>query len=398
MTKQYYSILTAKGELDIAQAIADSDTIKIKKIALGDGNGTVVVPMRTQTNLTHEVYRNAVTAIYPDKNNTQNVVVELNVPPEVGGFYIREIGVYNENDTLIAVGNYPETFKPALESGSGQSLLIRLILKVQSAENVELMIDSSTVYATRLELTPKTITAESINKFDQNGHTHEINKATVGVAGIVELSDDDDSADNNDDDKKAPTLRVIKKLKRLISGIISNLANYIPNSKKSDDINSTSSDNVATSWAVKKIYDLIVSIKAHNQEEFKNNIIAIIGEKTLSTLGVRYDFSNPNAWWICFGRLFGNLIIQGGSVNHTSVGSGVGNSSVLTTNYPTIFSKIYTIIPSKSDGKFGLESTEIVMGVTEKRNNNFTVRIVRISGNNNTNDELIVIDYVAFGI
>lgn len=312
MTKQYYSILTAKGELDIAQAIADSDTIKIKKIALGDGNGTVVVPMRTQTNLTHEVYRNAVTAIYPDKNNTQNVVVELNVPPEVGGFYIREIGVYNENDTLIAVGNYPETFKPALESGSGQSLLIRLILKVQSAENVELMIDSSTVYATRLELTPKTITAESINKFDQNGHTHEINKATVGVAGIVELSDDDDSADNNDDDKKAPTLRVIKKLKRLISGIISNLANYIPNSKKSDDINSTSSDNVATSWAVKKIYDLIVSIKAHNQEEFKNNIIAIIGEKTLSTLGVRYDFSNPNAWWICFGRLFGNLIIQGG--------------------------------------------------------------------------------------
>lgn len=71
---------------------------------------------------------------------------------------------------------------------------------------------------------------------------------------------------------------------------------------------------------------------------------------------------------------------------------------MLTTNYPTIFSKIYTIIPSKSDGKFGLESTEIVMGVTEKRNNNFTVRIVRISGNNNTNDELIVIDYVAFGI
>ncbi|MFC0322053.1 phage tail protein [Gallibacterium melopsittaci] len=346
MAKQYYSILTAQGELDVAQAVADVDTVKVKKIAVGDGNGAAVVPLRTQTALMHEVYRNTVTAVYSDRNNNQNVVVELNIPPEIGGFYIREIGVYNEQDQLIAVGNYPETFKPMLSSGSGQSLLIRLILKVQSAENVELTIDSSTVYATRLELEPQTITAESRNKFDQTGHSHEINKARVGVAGIVELSDDDDSADNNDDDKKAPTLRVIKKLKRLISGIISNLANYIPNSKKSDEINSTSSDNVATSWAVKKVYDLIVGIKAHNQDEFKNNIIAIIGEKTLSALGVRYDFNNPNAWWICFGKLFGNLIIQGGFFN-------AGGNEIRIISYPIRFSSavpVRMLTPHMADG------------------------------------------------
>lgn len=146
MEKQYYSILTAQGELDIAQAISDAGTIKIKKIAIGDGNGAIVVPKRTQTKLVNEVYRNTVTSVAADTKNPQNVVVELNIPPDVGGWYIRELGVYNDRDQLIAVGNYPETYKPILASGSGQSLLIRLILKVQSVDNVELTVDSTTVY------------------------------------------------------------------------------------------------------------------------------------------------------------------------------------------------------------------------------------------------------------
>lgn len=393
MTKQYYSILTAQGELDVAQAVADVDTVKVKKIAVGDGNGAAVVPLRTQTALMHEVYRNTVTAVYSDRNNNQNVVVELNIPPEIGGFYIREIGVYNEQDQLIAVGNYPETFKPMLSSGSGQSLLIRLILKVQSAENVELTIDSSTVYATRLELEPQTITAESRNKFDQTGHSHEINKAGVGKAGIVELSNDD----NSDDDTKAPTLKLIKKLKGLINALTSNLANYIPNSKKSDEINSTSSDNVATSWAVKKVYDLIVAIKAHNQDEFKNNIIAIIGEKTLSALGVRYDFNNPNAWWICFGKLFGNLIIQGGGANVKSTALVVGISDARNIIFPLSFKPFKVYLTPRDFGEYG-ESVETNLSVSSVFSNYFIVSICRLIGANNSGDEIIGIDYIAVGL
>ncbi|WP_065236483.1 phage tail protein [Gallibacterium genomosp. 3] len=194
MAKQYYSILTAQGELDVARAVADLDTVKIKKIALGDGNGAIVVPVRTQTTLIHEVYRNTVTAVYADRNNNQNVVVELNIPPEIGGFYIREIGVYNEQDQLIAVGNYPETFKPMLSSGSGQSLLIRIILRVQATDNIELTIDNSTIYSTRLELTPKTITGNTGNVIEGDGHTHEIDKASTTTYGITKLTNDVDNS------------------------------------------------------------------------------------------------------------------------------------------------------------------------------------------------------------
>ena len=189
MEKQYYSILTAQGELDIAQAISDAGTIKIKKIAIGDGNGVIVVPKRTQTKLVNEVYRNTVTSVAADTKNPQNVVVELNIPPDVGGWYIRELGVYNDRDQLIAVGNYPETYKPILASGSGQSLLIRLILKVQSVDNVELTVDSTTVYATRLEVKPKGITGNTTNAVDMTGHTHAIDKATTSQYGITQLTD-----------------------------------------------------------------------------------------------------------------------------------------------------------------------------------------------------------------
>ncbi|MCU0107917.1 pyocin knob domain-containing protein, partial [Rodentibacter caecimuris] len=113
--------------------------------------------------------------------------------------------------------------------------------------------------------TPKTITAETQNGFDESGHTHEIDRATTAKAGIVQLSNDD----NSDDETKAPTLKAIKKLKGLYDGLRRLLDSYIPNSKKSNAVNSPSSDTIATSAAAKTAYDK--GAEAKNAADNANN-------------------------------------------------------------------------------------------------------------------------------
>ncbi|ALN97536.1 phage tail protein [Aeromonas sp. ARM81] len=149
MSAIYFAIPTDVGQERIANAIALGVPIKITQMAVGDGNGQPVTPKPDQTALVHEVRRAPLNTLFQDPINPAQLVAEQIIPEDVGGWWIREIGLYDDSDNLIAIANAPDTYKPNLSSGSGRTLTIRMVLIVSDTSAVELKIDPSVVLATR---------------------------------------------------------------------------------------------------------------------------------------------------------------------------------------------------------------------------------------------------------
>ncbi|QDD91322.1 phage tail protein [Pseudomonas oryzihabitans] len=149
MSQTYYAILTAIGEAKLANAAALNTTLKIAKMAVGDGGGAVPTPTRTQTALAGEWYRAGLNTLIVDPNNGSQIIAELVIPEATGGNWIREMGLYDSDGNLIAVANTPPSYKPQLAEGSGRTQVLRMILVVSSTSSVELKIDPSVILATR---------------------------------------------------------------------------------------------------------------------------------------------------------------------------------------------------------------------------------------------------------
>lgn len=258
---KYISILTDYGTQALAKALANNQPLRLVQFAVGDGNGQEVTPTANRTALVNEKHRANVSAVTLDPRNNKQIIVELTIPENIGGFFVREMGVFDEQNKLIAYANTPESYKPTLESGSGKIQVLRMVLMVSSSNAVTLSVDNSVIFVTRGQLTPHTITATSANSFDQNGHSHAIDKASTTQAGIVQLTDDT----GLDSDKLGLTARAGKKLAQWIASLQLALNNYIPLNKRSSAVNSNSNENVATSAAVKTAYD-----KAVNAENLAN--------------------------------------------------------------------------------------------------------------------------------
>nr|DAQ40412.1 MAG TPA: tail collar fiber protein [Caudoviricetes sp.] len=255
---KYISILTDYGTQALAKALANNQPLRLMQFAVGDGNGQAVTPNANRTALVNEKHRANVSAVTLDPRNNKQIIVELSIPENVGGFFVREMGVFDEQNKLIAYANTPESYKPTLESGSGKIQVLRMVLMVSSSNAVTLSVDNSVIFVTRGQLTPHTITATTANSFDQNGHSHAIDKASTTNAGIVQLTDDT----GLDSDKLGLTARAGKKLAQWIANLQLALNNYIPLKKRSSAVNSDSNENVATSAAVKTAYDKGVEAKS----------------------------------------------------------------------------------------------------------------------------------------
>ena len=252
MASQYFAILTDYGTRAIAHALSQGQPLQLAKFAVGDGNGQAVTPTASATALVHQTHIAPVSAVSLDHRNNKQVIVELTIPENVGGFYIREMGVFDSQNKLIAYANCPESFKPTESSGSGKVQVLRMILKVESSSAVTLSIDNSVIFVTRQQMTPKTITATTQNGFDESGHSHEINKASTSQQGIVQLTNDT----GLESESLALTAKAGKKLAQQTAQLQLNVSqNYIHNSKKSSAVNSNSADTVATSAAVKTAND-----------------------------------------------------------------------------------------------------------------------------------------------
>ncbi|EES2447193.1 phage tail protein [Escherichia coli] len=214
-------------------------------MAVGDGGGTLPTPDSKQTRLVHEVWRHTVNRVILDATHQNRIIAELVIPPETGGFWIREIGVFDEHGDLIAVGNTAESYKPTVAEGSGRAQTFRTILTVSSTATVALTVDNTMVMAT----------VDYVNdKLKEHEQSRRHPDASLTAKGFVQLS----SATNSDSETLAATPKAVKVAYDLANGKYT--AQDATTARKglvqlSSATNSTSETLAATSNAVKAAYD-----------------------------------------------------------------------------------------------------------------------------------------------
>ncbi|CVF65956.1 phage tail protein [Serratia marcescens] len=194
---KYKAIITTAGAAKIAAASAGGTQLKIVSMAVGDGNGTLPTPNPAQTTLVNEKCRAALNGLTIDKAVKNHILAEMIIPANVGGFWLREMGLYDEAGTLIAVSNMAESYKPKLAEGSGRTQTLRMILIVSSSEAIQVIAGDDTVLAT------KEFVAEAIAAHEK---TRNHPDASTIAKGLVQLS----SATTSTDETKASTPKALK--------------------------------------------------------------------------------------------------------------------------------------------------------------------------------------------
>ncbi|EHF0928838.1 phage tail protein [Shigella flexneri] len=245
-TRKFKTIITDTGAKKLAQAAApDGNPVRLTHMAVGDGGGTLPTPDSKQTRLVHEVWRHTVNRVILDATHQNRIIAELVIPPETGGFWIREIGVFDEHGDLIAVGNTAESYKPTVAEGSGRAQTFRTILTVSSTATVALTVDNTMVMATVDYVNDK------LKEHEQSRHHPD---ASLTAKGFVQLS----SATNSDSETLAATPKAVKAAYDMANGKYT--AQDATTAQKgivqlSSATNSTSETLAATSNAVKAAYD-----------------------------------------------------------------------------------------------------------------------------------------------
>ncbi|EJZ2371894.1 phage tail protein [Escherichia coli] len=245
-TRKFKTVITNTGAKKLAQAAApDGKPVRLTHMAVGDGGGTLPTPDSKQTRLVHEVWRHTVNRVILDATHQNRIIAELVIPPETGGFWIREIGVFDEHGDLIAVGNTAESYKPAVAEGSGRAQTFRTILTVSSTATVALTVDNTMVMAT-------------VDYVDDKLKEHEQSRrhpdASLTAKGFVQLS----SATNSTSETLAATPTAVKAAYDLANSKYT--AQDATTARKgivqlSSATNSTSETLAATPKAVKAVMD-----------------------------------------------------------------------------------------------------------------------------------------------
>ena len=247
MTVKYKTVITKAGAEKLAAAtVPNGKKVNFTAMAVGDGGGALPVPDASQTKLVKEVWRHALNKISQDKKNKNYVVAELLIPPEAGGFWMREMGLYDDAGTLIAVGNMAESYKPTLVEGSGRAQTLRMVIMVSDIASVELTIDTSTVMATQDYVDGKLAEHEQSRRHPD---------ATLAAKGFTQLSSAIDSAS----EVLAATPKAVKAAYDLANGKYT--AADATTARKGIVQLSSATDSVsevlaATPKAVKTAYDL----------------------------------------------------------------------------------------------------------------------------------------------
>ncbi|HDZ7456907.1 TPA: phage tail protein [Escherichia coli] len=206
MSTKFKTVITTAGAAKLAAAtVPGGKKVTLSAMAVGDGNGKLPVPDAGQTKLVHEVWRHTLNKVSVDNKNKNYIVAELVVPPEVGGFWMRELGLYDDAGTLIAVANMAESYKPELVEGSGRAQTCRMVIIVSNVASVELSIDASTVMATQDYVDDKIAEHEQSRRHPD---------ATLTEKGFTQLS----SATDSTSEKLAATPKAVKAVFDLANG------------------------------------------------------------------------------------------------------------------------------------------------------------------------------------
>ncbi|HAF2191922.1 TPA: phage tail protein [Salmonella enterica] len=247
MSTKFKTVITTAGAAKLAAAtMPGGKKINLNVMAVGDGGGKLPEPDAGQTQLVNEVWRHTLNKISQDNRYSNYIVAELVIPPEVGGFWMRELGLYDDEGTLIAVANMAESYKPELAEGSGRAQTCRMVIIVSSVESVALSIDSTMVMATQDYVDDRLAAHEKSRRHPD---------ATLKEKGFTQLS----NATDSESETLAATPKAVKAAYDLADGKYT--AQDATTTRKglvqlSNATDSTSETLAATPKAVKVAYDL----------------------------------------------------------------------------------------------------------------------------------------------
>ena len=311
MSTKFRTVITTAGAAKLAAATAPGGRkVNITTMAVGDGGGKLPVPDAGQTGLIHEVWRHTLNKISQDKRNSNYIIAALVIPPEVGGFWMRELGLYDDAGTLIAVANMAESYKPALAEGSGRSQTCRMVIIVSSVASVALTIDTTTVMATQDYVDDKIAEHEQSRRHPD---------ASLTAKGFTQLS----SATNSTSETLAATPKAVKAAYDLANGKYT--AQDATTARKglvqlSSATNSDSETLAATPKAVKSAYDNAEKRLQKDQNGAdipdKRLFLRNIGATNSTTM----SFSGGTGWF----RLATVTMPQASSVVYISLIGGAG--------------------------------------------------------------------------
>lgn len=197
MSKKFLSLVTKQGTEAIAAAIVNDERVAFAEMAVGDGNGIVPVPDENQTALINELFRTQLNSVKIVDDEKNIIAAEMIMPPEVGGFTIREAALFDAGGVCLAVASVPETYKPLLAEGSGRFTVLRIWLTVSSTANIELIVDPGIVLATVEDVIQVGNDAKDYtdNQLSEHAQSRNHPDATLTEPGFTKLSNDTDSED-----------------------------------------------------------------------------------------------------------------------------------------------------------------------------------------------------------
>ncbi|EHO0047360.1 tail fiber protein [Escherichia coli] len=261
-TRKFRTLITDIGLAKLAATTAPGGRpVRLTHMAVGDGNGELRQPQKNQTSLYNEVWRQSVNRVFTDPENPNRLIAELVIPPETGGFWVREIGVFDDTGTMIAVGNTAESYKPTREEGSGRAQIFRAVITVTSDAVVELVMDTTTILPT---------TDYIDEKMAEHARSRNHPDATLTEKGFTQLS----SATNSTSETLAATPKAVKAAYDLAAGKAPashthpwNQITGVPSAsltakgtvQLSSATNSESETEAATPKAVKALHDMVTS-------------------------------------------------------------------------------------------------------------------------------------------
>ncbi|HGC4264189.1 TPA: tail fiber protein [Escherichia coli] len=261
-TRKFRTLITDIGLAKLAATTAPGGKpVRLTHMAVGDGNGELRQPQKNRTSLYNEVWRQSVNRVFTDPENPNRLIAELVIPPETGGFWVREIGVFDDTGTMIAVGNTAESYKPTREEGSGRAQIFRAVITVTSDAVVELVMDTTTILPT---------TDYIDEKIAEHARSRNHPDATLTEKGFTQLS----SATNSTSETLAATPKAVKAAYDLAAGKAPashthpwNQITGVPSAsltakgtvQLSSATNSESETEAATPKAVKALHDMLTS-------------------------------------------------------------------------------------------------------------------------------------------
>lgn len=198
MSKIFKSLITTAGREKIAAAIVSGDKVVFSQMSVGDGGGSATTPGEEQTSLVNELFRTQLNSL--KLSDTDSIIIaEMIIPPEVGGFTIREAALFDDAGQCMAVANVPETYKPALAEGSGRFTILRIWLAVSSTEAVELIVDPGIVLATVEDVINAGNDAKDYadEQLSEHAQSRDHPDATLDEKGFTQLSNAIDSSDQS---------------------------------------------------------------------------------------------------------------------------------------------------------------------------------------------------------